>query len=154
MCHLNEWLPRLTVKTCLAWPLIQKSWLQTAAQTDKQHALAKLTELEGVLQQALDQRTQATEEVSNVQTQLKTKHTELLVAQQQLQQQQQKIAILQVIIASQPYMSCSALEERVIVAMHSLIKQQYCKASAADVSACGTSNAHNNLHVKLLLSAK
>ena len=83
-------------------------WLQTAAQTDRQHALAKLTELEGVLQQALDQRSQAAVEASNAQNQLRTEHAELLSAQQQLQQQQQEIAVLQVMTAHQPYMQCIA----------------------------------------------
>ncbi len=70
--------------------------MQAAAQTDRQNALSKLAELEGILQQALDQRAQATEEAHTAQTQLTKKITELSAAQQQLQQQQQDLAILQV----------------------------------------------------------
>ena len=71
--------------------------LQTAAQTHKQNALAKLAELEGVLQQALNQRAQASDEAGRVLSQLKKESAELAAAQQQLQQQRQELAGLQVI---------------------------------------------------------
>ncbi len=58
--------------------------MQAAAQTARQNALGKLAELEGILQQALDQRTQASEEAHRSQSQLAA------------QRQQQELAILQV----------------------------------------------------------
>lgn len=69
---------------------------QVAAQTDRHNALAKLAELEGVLQQALDQRSQASEEASRAHSQLTKQNGELIEAQQQLQQQQQELTVLQV----------------------------------------------------------
>ena len=72
---------------------------QVAAQTDSHNALAKLAELEGVLQQALDQRTQASEEASRVHSQLSKKNGELTEAQQQLKQQQQELTVLQVCVS-------------------------------------------------------
>lgn len=69
---------------------------QVAAQTDSHNALAKLAELEGVLQQALDQRAQASEEASRVHSQLIKQNGELGAAQQRLQQQQQELTDLQV----------------------------------------------------------
>lgn len=72
---------------------------QVAAQTDGHNALAKLAELEGVLQQALDQRTQASEEASRVHSQLSKKNGELTEAQQQLKQQQQELTVLQVCVS-------------------------------------------------------
>lgn len=70
--------------------------LQIAAQTDKHNALAKLAELEVVLQQALNQRAQASEEASRALDQLKKKNGELAAAQQQLQQQHKELTALQV----------------------------------------------------------
>ena len=70
--------------------------MQAAAQTDRQNALSKLAELEGVLQQALDQRRQISEEAHKSQAQLTKKVDELSAAQQQLQQQQQELAVLKV----------------------------------------------------------
>jgi len=70
--------------------------MQAAAQTERQNALGKLAELEGILQQALDQRTQASEEAHRSQSQLAAQRDELSASQQQLQRQQQELAILQV----------------------------------------------------------
>lgn len=70
--------------------------LQVAAQADRHNALAKLAELEGVLQQALDQRAQASEEASRAHSQLAKKSGELATAQQQLQRQHQEVTALQV----------------------------------------------------------
>ena len=69
---------------------------QAAAQTDRQNALSKLAELEGVLQQALDQRVCASEEALRSQSHLAKKTSELNAAQQHLQRQQQELAALQV----------------------------------------------------------
>ncbi|DBB01920.1 hypothetical protein WJX77_010809 [Trebouxia sp. C0004] len=66
-----------------------------AAQTERQNALGKLAELEGILQQALDQRTQASEEAHRSQSQVAAQRDELRASQQQLQRQQQELALLQ-----------------------------------------------------------
>lgn len=73
-----------------------KSVLQAAAQAERHHALAKLAELEGVLQQALDQRAQASADAQTHLTQLSNTSSELSAAQQQLQQQQLELQALQV----------------------------------------------------------
>ena len=76
--------------------------MQVAAQAERQNALGKLAELEGILQQALDQRTQASEEAHRSQSQLAAQSGELSASQQQLQRQQQQLAILQVSSALAP----------------------------------------------------
>lgn len=87
--HIASWpFPTVGIESLLS--------LQVAAQTDRHNALAKLGELEGVLQQALDQRAQASEEASRVHSQLTKKTGELTAAQQQLQQQHQELTVLQV----------------------------------------------------------
>lgn len=69
---------------------------QALAQADRQHALAKLAELEKVLQQALNQRAQASAEAQNHLAHLRQKGSELAALQQQLQQQQQELQTSQV----------------------------------------------------------
>ena len=76
--------------------------MQAAAQTERQNALGKLAELEGILQQALDQRTQASEEAHRSQSQLAAQSDELSASQQQLQRQQQQLTLLQVSSALAP----------------------------------------------------
>jgi len=75
-------------------------FMQAAAQTERQNALGKLAELEGILQQALDQRTQASEEAHRSQSQLAAQSDELSASQQQRQQQQ--LTLLQVSSALAP----------------------------------------------------
>jgi len=77
-------------------------FMQAAAQTERQNALGKLAELEGILQQALDQRTQASEEAHRSQSQLAAQSDELSASQQQLQRQQQQLTLLQVSSALAP----------------------------------------------------
>lgn len=81
---------------CEIFCLYLLAHLQASAQTDRQHALAKLAELEGVLQQALDQRAQASAEAQSSLAQLRQKSSELSAAEQQLQKLQQEVHTLQV----------------------------------------------------------
>lgn len=74
---------------------------------ERQNALGKLAELEGILQQALDQRTQASEEAHRSQSQLTAQSDELSASKQQLQRQQQELAFLQVSSALAPCAVCS-----------------------------------------------
>ncbi len=83
--------------------------MQAAAQTERQNALGKLAELEGILQQALDQRAQASEEAHRSQNQLTALSDELSVSQQQLKRQQQPLALLQVSSALVPLL-CALIE--------------------------------------------
>ena len=84
--------------------------MQAAAQTERQNALGKLAELEGILQQALDQRTQASEEAHRSQRQLAAQSDELSASQQQLQWQQQQLALLQVSSALAPLLCADATD--------------------------------------------
>lgn len=82
--------------------------MQAAAQAERQNALGKLAELEGILQQALDQRTQASEEAHRSQRQLAAQSDELSASQQQLQRQQQQL--LQVSSALAPLLCADATD--------------------------------------------
>lgn len=117
---------------------------QAAAQADKHNALAKLAEVEGVLQQALHQHAQASAQAQTHLAQLRQKNNELNSVQQQLQQRQQEMEALQVADCSTPLLQKAARGIRQTVYL-----------SSCDESICTAPNTYSfNVDLKRRLISR